>query len=76
MAKLNVMNSHTGRRPANAAPTAMPQNPASVIAGWGLAGSAAFASRARSDGERTGIDDALLAELVEQAFCDLGQGAD
>ena len=31
IAKLNVMNSHTGRRPANAAPTAMPVNPASVI---------------------------------------------
>ena len=31
IAKLNVMNSHTGRRPANAAPTAMPVKPASVM---------------------------------------------
>lgn len=32
IAKLKVMNSQTGLRPAKAAPTAIPQNPASVIA--------------------------------------------
>lgn len=31
MAKLNVMNSHTGLRPAKAEPTAIPQKPASVM---------------------------------------------
>ena len=63
----NLLNSHTGRRPAKAAPTAIPAKPISVIGVYHQDSVITwFGSNAK-----THVDDTVLSKFVQQTLGDL-----